>query len=117
MSIYGKGAKGKCDKLFSLIIRNEGKCERCGSTENLQCAHIISRKYSATRTDQNNAWSLCAKCHRRLTDWPREHSHFITQTIGSERYDELRLKAEQITKMNWDIELERLKLIYKEMEK
>jgi hypothetical protein len=113
MSIYGKGAKGKCDKLFSKIIRSRGACERCGNTDysTFQCAHIISRKYAATRTNQENAWNLCAKCHRRLTDWPREHSHFITQTIGSERYEALRRTAETPTKVNWDAEYERLKAI------
>lgn len=112
--IYGKGAKGKCDKLFSRIVRSVGQCVRCGSTDNLQCAHIISRKYSATRTDTTNAWCLCARCHRRLTDWPREHSHFITETIGSERYEELRLKAESVTKVDWDAEYERLKQLAKQ---
>lgn len=115
MSIYGKGAKGKADKLFSKIVRIDGKCQRCGSTDNLQCAHIISRKYSATRTDLLNAWCLCSRCHRRLTDWPREHSHYITETIGSAKYDELRSKAEQVTKMNWDDEYERLKEVAKQL--
>lgn len=113
MSIYGKGDKGKCDKLFSQIVRSAGKCQRCGSADNLQTAHIISRKYSATRTDLRNAWCLCARCHRRFTDWPREHSHYITETIGSEVYDELRIKAETVTKMNWSDELARLKEIHK----
>lgn len=116
MSIYGKGAKGKCDKLFSRIVRDVGKCQRCGQTDNLQTAHIIGRKYSATRTDLNNAWCLCATCHRRLTDWPREHSHYITETIGSAKYDELRNKAEQVTKMNWEDEYERLKEIAKQLD-
>lgn len=115
MGIYGKGAKGKCDKLFSQIVRSAGKCQRCGGTENLQTAHIISRKYSATRTDLLNAWCLDAKCHRRLTDWPREHSRYITETIGSAKYEELRDKAEQVTKMDWDAEYERLKAVAKEM--
>jgi len=113
-----KGAKGKCDTLFSKIIRSRGKCERCGDTDyaKLQCAHIISRRYSATRTDEDNAWSLCWTCHRRLTDWPREHSHFITETIGSEKYEELREKAETLTKMDWDAELVRLKERAKELD-
>ena len=116
MSIYGKGAKGKADKLFSKIIRAAGKCQRCGSKECLQTAHIISRKYSATRTDTRNAWCLCARCHRRLTDWPREHSHYITDTIGSEMYDELRHKAETVTKVNWEDEYARLKQIAKDLD-
>lgn len=113
MGIYGKGDKGKCDKLFSKIVRSVGKCQRCGGTDNLQTAHIISRKYSATRTDLRNAWCLDARCHRRLTDWPREHSRYITETIGSEVYEELRAKAETVTKMDWGTEYERLKEIAK----
>jgi HNH endonuclease. len=115
MGIYGKGAKGRCDKLVSQIVRSAGKCQRCGSVDTLQCAHIISRKYSATRTDLRNLWVLCARCHRRLTDWPREHSRYITETIGSTKYEELRDKAEQVTKMDWDAEYERLKAVAKEM--
>jgi 5-methylcytosine-specific restriction endonuclease McrA len=112
------GAKGKCDVLFSKIIRSKGYCENCGDPDysKLQCAHIISRRYSATRTDLANAWSLCWTCHRRFTDWPYEHSRFITRTIGTERYEELRQKAETPTKMDWDIELLRLREIAKEME-
>ncbi len=104
-----KGAKGKADKLFSLLVRAPGQCQRCGATNNLQCAHIISRRYSATRTDLRNAWVLCASCHRRLTDWPREHSRYITDTIGSDLYEELQRKAETVTKVDWDAELDRLR--------
>lgn len=111
-----KGAKAKCDVLFSKIIRNEGVCQRCGSTEFLQCAHIISRRYSNTRCDLRNAWSLCARCHRRLTDWPREHSHYITETIGSEVYDQLKAKAESLQKVDWDEVLIELKEKAKELD-
>lgn len=110
-----KGAKGKCDEIFSKIIRLLGHCRRCGGTDWLQCAHIISRRYSATRCDTRNAWCLCAACHRRLTDWPREHSRFITETIGSDVYEELRELAEQPTKVNWDEKLIELRQIAKEM--
>ena len=117
MSIYGKGAKGKATKLHSKIVRTRGVCERCGETEyaKLQACHIISRTYSATRTLDENLWCLCATCHARLTKWPREHSHFITETIGSERYEVLRRKAETVTKMDWDAEYERLKKVAKDL--
>ena len=103
-----KGDKARCDELFSKIIRSPGRCLRCGSTQYLQCAHIISRRYSATRCDPRNAWCLCATCHHRLTLWPREHSRFITETIGSEVYDDLQRKAETVTKMDWSEEKLRL---------
>lgn len=90
---YGKGSKGKATRLHSLVVRQRGRCERCGSTQNLQCAHIIGRKFSATRTDPENAWCLCASCHRRLTDHPDEHMAFVALTIGMDRFDELKRKA------------------------
>lgn len=90
---YGTGPKGKATRLHSLVVRSRGRCERCGSTSNLQTAHIVSRRFSATRTDERNAWCLCASCHRRLTDWPNEHVAFAYQTIGEELYAELRQKA------------------------
>ena len=111
---YGKGDKGKATKLHSVIVRSRGYCENCGDDtyEKLQCAHIISRRYSATRTDETNAFALCWKCHRRFTDFPVEFSHFVTDKIGTEKYDQLRDKAEGLGKMDWTEELARLKQIW-----
>jgi 5-methylcytosine-specific restriction endonuclease McrA len=94
MSIYGKGAKGRADKLFSQVVRARGACERCGSPHNLQCAHIITRSRNATRCDLRNAWCLCARCHLRLTHWPVEHAEFAMDTIGPDVYAELKALAE-----------------------
>lgn len=111
-----KGSKGKCDVLASKITRAKGYCERCGTSEGLTTSHIIGRKYSATRTLEANLQCLCFRCHRRFTDFPREFSHWITESIGSEKYEELRAKAETIgTRFDWDAELLRLKAIAKEM--
>jgi hypothetical protein len=44
------------------LVRARGSCERCGTTENLQCAHIISRRYSQTRCRLDNAANfVCGK--------------------------------------------------------
>ncbi len=104
-----KGDKGACDKLVrQILLAKHDRCERCGSQEWLQVSHIISRRYSATRCDLDNVQLLCAKDHRRFTDWPREFSHWITESIGSEKYDELSAKANQVTKMDWSLERKRL---------
>ncbi len=85
-----RGPKGKADELFSLYIRKtRGACERCGSTEFLQCAHIITRSALNTRWDERNVWCLCARDHIRLTHWPVEHRDFAWATIGEEMYYEL----------------------------
>lgn len=104
-----RGYKAKSDKLFSQLVRSRGTCLNCGSTQNLQCAHIVSRRYSATRTDLLNAYCLCAKDHFYFTAWPKEFSKFITEHTGTEVYDELKRKAETVTKINWQDEYERLR--------
>ena len=111
-----KGPKAKCDVLFSKIIRHPGYCLKCGSREQLQCAHIISRRYSATRTDLRNAYCLCAADHFYFTTWPREFSRFVTEHTGSEVYDELKAKAETPTKVDWSQELIRLQALYEHID-
>lgn len=106
-----KGAKAKADHLYSEVIRSVGECENCGKSTGvqLQCAHIISRRYSATRTDLRNAFCLCAGCHRRYTDFPREFSHFITDTWAAGFYDAVYAKAQPNTKVDWEERVEFLK--------
>ncbi len=111
-----KGAKGKCDAIFSKIIRKRNICERCGSKDWLQTSHIISRRFSATRTDIENAQCLCAKCHRFFTDHPVEFGRWIFKSVGEEHYDALKRKSEAVTKMDWDDELIRLTDIYNNLQ-
>lgn len=113
-----KGAKAKCDKLFSEIVRSLGECEAAGyapgpCSSQLQCMHIISRRFSATRTDLRNAFSGCAAHHRFYTDHPREFSRFITETWAQEYYEHVFRKAQGLGKVDWDVELERLKELKK----
>lgn len=110
--IYGKGSKAKATRLHSLVVRARGRCERCGSTSSLQAAHIVSRRYSATRTDERNAWCLCASCHFFLGNNPFDHVVFAHQTIGEAVYRELREKAlsnpRPWKQADWDAECVRL---------
>lgn len=86
--------KDACDRLFSLIVRAVGHCERCGSTSGqLQCAHIMSRRYTATRCFRANAWCLCSADHRFLTENPHEHVAFAVQTRTEAGYRELQRMA------------------------
>ena len=103
MKTHAKGPKARADRFFSLIIRARGRCEKCGRTENLQCAHIFSRRYSTTRCDEANAWCLCAGCHMTLTGDPLAHVEFAFATIGEPAYRELRARAlaGAHTKVDW----------------
>lgn len=116
--IYGKGAKGQATMWHSKIIRarSGGKCERCGRpSDSLQAAHIVGRRYAATRTDLGNGWALDAGCHMRLTEHPDEHVAFAIQTLGLDGYELLRMKAYDGKRVDWEAEAARLKAIAKEM--
>lgn len=119
MSMYAKGPKGKADRLVSLLVRSRGACERCGATNNLQAAHIISRSWSATRTDERNIWCLDARCHIRLTHNPDEHMAFVAETIGMDEFYRLKRKAEENPRpwkqAMWEAETVRLQALLDEV--
>jgi 5-methylcytosine-specific restriction endonuclease McrA len=111
VSIYGKGLRGKATKLHAELVRGRGSCANCGGTSNLQCAHIIPRRYAATRTDPANAYCLDARCHMRFTEHADEWMAFIDRTIGRAEFDRLKAKAEAGVKANdafWQAEVSRL---------
>ena len=89
----GRGQKAKATRLHSLVIRARGMCENCGSRCNLQAAHVLSRRYAATRTDERNAFCLCARCHMRFTEHADEWMGFVDWTIGRAEYSRLKAKA------------------------
>ena len=111
-----KGDKAKADKLFSEIIRSQGECEAEGfdnrqCSQQLQTAHLVTRKRSATRTDTRNAFCLCFAHHRWFTDNPRQFSRFITITWAQEHYESVFAKSITPTKVNWKERIEFLKRI------
>jgi len=93
--------KDELDKLFSIIIRNKGKCERCGEISPLNTAHIFSRRNLATRWDKNNALCLCVGCHFWAHQNPILFTEFIKEKIGDKKYEELKEKSIKIKK--WTI--------------
>lgn len=114
MSIYGKGIRGKATKLHAQKVRERGFCQNCGRTPpeiRLECAHIISRRYAATRCLLNNAFALCSGCHRYFTEWPLEFHDFVIRQIGADAYDDLRALANAGVKTNdafWQDQIDRL---------
>ena len=103
-----KGSKGhlkkQADKLFSLLIRKRGYCERCGETEysKLQCCHVIGRRNLRLRWDPKNALCMCYRDHihfqhkepLQFTDW--------FQKKYPDRYKYLMKAKDEIKKMTLD---------------
>lgn len=113
-----RGAKGRADKYFSLIIRSRGACENCGDTEyaSLQCAHIRSRRYNNTRTYEGNAFCLCASCHFHFTLNPLDFGAFCKKRIGSTGIRALTRRSLSTDKIDWHAEAARLKAIWTDIE-
>lgn len=94
----------KLDKLFSQYIRNRDKrCLRCGKKENLQCAHIFSRRHFNTRWDEENAVTLCYACHLHWAHKePVEFTEFVKKILGN-KFKNLELRHNLVVK-NQDLE-------------
>lgn len=108
---YGKGAKGKAGHLHSKIIRSIGICEHCGGNNALQCAHILSRRYTATYTDLRNAFCLCASCHHYFTDHPVDFGKFVEKTWAHKWYQNIVLRAHAGKKATQAFWLERIEFL------
>jgi hypothetical protein len=87
----------ECDRRFALAIkeRDGWRCVACGSTTGIQCAHICSRRYHATRWMLGNAVALCARCHMRWTNDPLGWDDFVEARLGDAGYQELRTLAKR----------------------
>jgi hypothetical protein len=96
-----KSITRKLDILCSKIIRAKGKCERCGSKNNLQCCHIFSRTYRSTRFDLDNLICMCASCHFWSHKNPTLFTDWIYET-RKDKYDILKEKYRAITKLTID---------------
>ena len=83
------------DALFGKIIRSRGRCEHCGTTSDLQCAHGFSRRYRAVRWDERNAFALCRADHLFFTMRPLEWDDWLVDRWGWVLYGEMRELAQK----------------------
>lgn len=95
--------KKTADDLFREVIRNKYNsiCQNCSSKYNPQVAHLISRGYYTTRWDINNAVILCSRCHTYYTFKPLQWEDFIKNRIGEKKWKELREKALEYKKIDY----------------
>lgn len=59
----------------------------------IEAAHILPRRYAATRTDRRNGLPLCHAAHSMFTRHPVAWALFVTNTIGKVAYGALKQKA------------------------
>lgn len=107
----------KLDVLFSIVIRlrAKGRCEYCGKpAKRLECSHFIGRRNRSVRWDMDNAASVDFSCHQYLDEHPYKHVEWFKKRLGSQRFEELNIRAETITKFS-DKDIEAMIEKYKKM--
>ena len=69
------------DKLFSqwIRMRDGWQCRVCGSPLNIQCGHLVSRRYRAIRFSPLNAVAICARDHVFYTHRPIEWEAWVEE--------------------------------------
>lgn len=115
-----KGNAGLADILAGRIVRSRGRCQYPGCERvDVVWAHIIRRRYSATRCLEDAALALCPTHHDLVDNWPREMMRAVRATIGERRYEELKHIANAghpgSATVFWAEEVERLKARCREL--
>lgn len=104
----------KCDVLFRAIIRDRGACEypACDDPGPYEVAHLMGRRYAATRCDESNALLLCGNHHRMIDGWRAEKERIAVSMLGEDGRAQLRARAlGQLlvsAEVFWQLEEERL---------
>ena len=97
------------DSLFSKFIRlRAGACEYCGKETRLECSHFHGRRKQTVRYDPDNACGLCFSCHQYLGENPYVHTEFFKKRLGSERFEQLNIRANMTIK-EYPIDKEKIK--------
>lgn len=86
----------------------------------MDTAHIVGRRYSATRCLEDNAWCLCRLCHNITGQHAGLFMELVDRTVGPARYWELYALAQagivgQTSLMFWRANLQRLLIRYDEL--
>lgn len=101
-----KALKKEADILFAQIVRNRGRCQKSGRTNNLQCAHFHSRSKLSVRWDFGNAFCLNAGVHLFWAHKePGEYTEWVRMILGEENYIALNERARETKQWKlWELE-------------
>jgi hypothetical protein len=78
-----KGWVRKLDKLVKeIVIKRDGKCIVCGTTQNLTPGHLFSRVAYSTRWDLDNVYAQCLNCNFRHESDP----YPMTEAVKAKQY-------------------------------
>lgn len=107
------------DRLFSTYIREKAnwKCRKCGKVcrvngewiGRLEASHYFSRGHGNTKFDEQNVYSLCGGCHKRMGGYkPSEDGEYdlwVKEMLGEKEYTKLKIRAKSYHKKDDKLDL------------
>lgn len=84
---------GMLDRRWSAYIRSLGRCENCGTANELTCSHIVGRTYIKTRFDPRNLQALCFSCHGKMESQPIAFARWVETTSCGKYVDTMLVQA------------------------
>ena len=86
----------QADKVFSLWVRaRDRKCFTCGSRDNLQNGHFISRSYNILRFSEINCNAQCVVCNVFKSGNMPEYAERLMKKYGPEIISQLNKEKRQ----------------------
>lgn len=85
----GARDRGEADRLLRLLVRRRVSCQRC-SARGTEVAHLVPRRFAATRCDERAVLLLCSACHAWVDTHATDRSLLAEGTIGPVLHAELR---------------------------
>lgn len=97
---------GKFIRIRDTDSQGYGNCITCNKqlhfseTKLVNCGHFMSRKYFATRYNEQNMHFQCVGCNKYADGRQYEHGLYIDSRYGEGTAKELLLRSKQLTKQN-----------------
>jgi hypothetical protein len=96
----------KADELVGLIVRTqEPYCVTCGTTEDLQCGHLYSRRAHSTRFDlhpEGNCHTQCGRCNLRHVTNKFPYINWYLKNFGEDALVRLHARWCEVKKYSCD---------------
>ncbi len=107
-----KAGMRDADRLFSEFIktRDDWTCRACWSVKVIQCAHLVSRRYRATRWSADNAVALCSRCHMRWTYNPLAWEEWCEEQFPGRLFELKRRALAGVAWVDYEAVMESLRL-------
>jgi len=122
--------KKELDKWFSLYIRLRDsknglvQCFTCGVVKHyksgMQCGHFQSRRFMATRYDEQNCAAQCVACNMFRAGEQYRFALAVDSKYGKGTADDLQFKARQImkfTRADYEDKISYYKSVVKKLKK